>query len=279
MSAKKRARSQASSAAPKTIADLPECFELNVGGFLYSVRKSTLADAPPGKLQSLAVGGGGGADDVIFDEEGRPFFDVDGVAFEAVLSFLRQGVAIVPRDSTMLVVHNTLGFFFDAPPTPLTERQVYMMSSSGMISLKKFFHDHVKERFLRRLRKLASAEECVMRYASSGIAWTLIMTQENGEAVSLIMSVAKPSKKPDENDKKVDIEDIKWFMHSLDNSEQVMNDVGVHIRRAFAASDVSILAPPSTAPDILIRVTFMAQTQFAVMMRKALDEAPPAEQQ
>jgi hypothetical protein len=99
----------------------PYC-EINVGGYIFSVVKERLAASPPGRLQRLA------AEEVdestiVYDEEDRVYFDRDGVAFEAVIGFIRSAAiaAIVPRESSYGRVHDELAYFFDAPPPLISE--------------------------------------------------------------------------------------------------------------------------------------------------------------
>ena len=253
-----------------TVEDLPECFEINVGGFLYTVHKPTLADSPPGKLRAFATGE---ADDVVFDVEGRPFFDADGVAFEAVLSFLRHGVAVVPRDALFGIVRKTLEFFFDAPPTPMTERQIELTSAQGMISFKTLFLDTATPRFLRRLRKLEPADTAMVNFKASDILWHLSVPHED-TPVTLIVTPGTPMLGPKKNADMAS-EDVKWFLHALDLTEATTMDLALVIRQAFRASYVTIVKNKPDEGYMHIRVAFLPETTFATSMRAALNEQPP----
>jgi hypothetical protein len=88
--------------------------ELNVGGFIHATTKEELATAPAGRLRSY--------ESAVRDKDGLVFFARDGVSFEALLSYLRTGVMLVPRDSTPERVACEAAYFFDVVPTrPVTE--------------------------------------------------------------------------------------------------------------------------------------------------------------
>lgn len=89
---------------------------LNVGGTLFMVARSTLAQAPDGLLASLAGGDNGWDHDAMCDEAGRPFICRDAAAFPAILTFLRTGVAWAPAAVPLPIVRGEFDFYFAVPP-------------------------------------------------------------------------------------------------------------------------------------------------------------------
>lgn len=98
----------------KRTMPLSRIITLNVGGTLFTVARSTLAQAPAGLLQSIARDEFAGGD----DDNGRPFICRDGAAFPAILTFLRTGVAWVPPDKgvPLQAIRGEFDFYFADPP-------------------------------------------------------------------------------------------------------------------------------------------------------------------
>ena len=68
--------------------DFPEIIDLNVGGYQYTTRLSTLLREPDSMLHAMFSG----RHTVSRDREGRYFIDRDGDVFSYVLAYLRDGV-------------------------------------------------------------------------------------------------------------------------------------------------------------------------------------------
>jgi hypothetical protein len=148
----KRTRAPSTSVAPTYL-------ELNVGNYIFGVCRSELT-AHAGRLRDFATDKTS-ADDV--DSEGRPFFARDGVAFEAVIAFLRTGYAIVPRESTAARVQAELEYFFALePPRAITETAHAHLRAPALCELMAIFV-HMAHLFCNYMTRSADA------FSSSGI--------------------------------------------------------------------------------------------------------------
>ena len=91
-----------------------DAITLNVGGTLFTVSKSCLANGPPGVLANLVKPEW--SEGLCRDECGRPFICRDAVMFPAILTFLRTGVAWANASIPLAAVRGEFDYFFAEPP-------------------------------------------------------------------------------------------------------------------------------------------------------------------
>jgi len=264
----KRSRSSSSSSSASASSSNNaggEYMELNIGGYMYATTKAMLTSAPDGKLKALAS-----VKRPLVDSEANMFIDRDGVAFEAVMAFLRTGVAIVPRESTRERVQKELDFYFDEPPTAVTEAQLALMTTGGATAFQEAATTLITTRLLRKLRK-SPVEARVLRHSRYDITWTLVIHTRDFEsdddeapqpldAVVLLAQVPLPAASPNEN-VNVNGETIKCFFASLHDAPATMRDAEHLLALEMGASRVAISTRPATQATF-VRVVFGKSTEL-----------------
>ena len=259
--------------------------ELNIGGYMYATTKAALAAAPAGKLKLLGSAKRSSSA-VVVDEEEHLFVDRDGVAFEAVMAFLRTGVAVVPRESTRERVQAELAYFFDEPaPTAVTEGEMALRATGGVSAFHSATTILLTSRFVRKLRKVA-LDAKVLRHTRYDITWTLVLhtlaPPEDGggveplEAVVLAVQVPLPADEPEPGVSVIG-EDTKCFFAALATPE-ALRDAERLLALEFNARSASIVKLESGASRV--RLVFGADSPTAASIHAARARAgtdePPA---
>ena len=260
---------------------LPECFELNVGGFIFAVSKDELLAAPTGRLQRFASG----EFKVPCDADDHYFLAEDGVAFEAVMAYVRGGVAIVPRESTRARVQRVLAVYFDAPVLAITEAAQEITTARGFTMLADSIRHNIRV-FCRQLRKRTAGPMTTLTTKYAGALPIALKTKFHADDASLVGFFMTVPADVVCTQLRLAVErnfspqqDIVWFLATLvaPASSAAANEA---LAYALGATDAIITRDPDDEA-YYIRVMFESTTATFKQLRDAYDQcvaespAPP----
>lgn len=242
----KRAR-----AANDDDASASSYLELNVGGFIHATTKEELAKAPTGRLRSY--------ENALRDKDGLVFFSRDGVSFEALLSYLRTGVMLVPRDSTVERVAAEAAYFFDEPPArPMTE-ETYAVTKEPAFRL---FAD-LGRNALRRLVRCARRKEPLRVQLYKQSTWTMHFERGPAADVTDVADLETTLVMPNDANESVAERTLSWFATTLGNQARLVA-VARALETAWRADGVHLAPRVDGACDIRCLFTSATPTYKAV---------------
>jgi hypothetical protein len=241
--------------------------EMNIGGYIVGTTRALLARAPAGRLRALADD----ATDVVRDDDGRIFFDRDGVAFEALLTYLRTETLVVPRDSTVARVRREVEFFFDdVRPYIFTEAAYALLDDEGFLNLVLVMRN-VARRMVQRARAKRALEQTFMHRR-----WFMKFEQGPDPELTDIASLEVAFTRSPQRDDTTSVSErlCVWFMQHMSTTEKA-DALACALESSLGASSVFVTV---TDADVDVRVVYDATSStykaLAAAVAEATDEQP-----
>lgn len=254
---------------PASVAASAQYVEMNIGGYIVGTTRALLARAPAGRLRALADDAA--AANVVRDDDSRIFFDRDGVAFEALLTYLRTETLVVPRESTVARVRREVEFFFDeVRPYIFTEAAYALLDDEGFLNVVLVVRN-VARRMVQRARTKRPLEQTFMH-----TRW--FMKFEHGPEPDLtdIASLEVAFTRTPVHDETTSVSErlCTWFMQNVSTDEKAAA-LACALESSLGASTVFVTV---TDTHVAVRVLYAASTSvykaLAAAVAEATDEQP-----